>query len=75
MDAPDPALAEVVALERRLLDPEVRARPEEVGRMLHAQAVPAAGPAARPPSLRSSIWVASAEGWRLLFHQGTRTGP
>jgi ribonuclease HI len=109
------ALAQVVALERRLLDPEVRARPEEVERLLHPDfrevgasgrtwtraaivaalrddpgagaamddvratrlaedvvlltytAVPPAGPGSR----RSSVWVASAGGWQVVFHQGT----
>jgi hypothetical protein len=26
-------------------------------------------------SLRSSIWVRRAEGWRMTFHQGTRCPP
>ena len=108
-------LAQIGALEQRLLDPEVRARPDEVERLLHPDfrevgasgrtwtraalvaalrddpgagaamddvqatrvtedvvlltytAVPPAGPRSR----RSSVWVASAGGWRVVFHQGT----
>jgi ribonuclease HI len=109
------ALDDVVALEQRLLDPDVRARPDEVERLLHpgfrevgasgrtwtrAEIVgalrddPGNGAAmedvrptrvaedvvlltytAVPPagrrSLRSSVWVASGAGWRVIFHQGT----
>ena len=32
-----PPLDEVVSLELRLLDPSIRARPDEVGRLLHAE--------------------------------------
>jgi ribonuclease HI len=111
------ALEEVVELERRLLDPEVRARPGAVERLLHpdfrevgasgrtwdrAEIVAAlrddpgtgaameevrptrlaedvvlltytAVPPAGPRSLRSSVWVASEDGWRVRFHQGTRS--
>jgi hypothetical protein len=117
--AADPALAEVVALERRLLHPAVRARPDEVASLLHPEfrefgasgrawtrteivaalrddpggpvgmedvvaTRPADGvvlvtytavPDGRPRSLRSSVWVASPPGWRMLFHQGTRLAP
>jgi hypothetical protein len=110
-------LDEVVALELRLLDPRVRATPEEVERLLHENfsEVAASGrrwdrastirslasePGERPQvgvlvarpiadgallvtyvashpregatkAFHSSLWVRTADGWRVLFHQGT----
>jgi ribonuclease HI len=106
---------EVVALELRLLEPEVRADRAEVERLLHPEfrEIGASGrlwdresmvaalaedpgtgatasevdtreladgvvlvtyvaesPAGR--SRRSSVWVRGDDGWRVLFHQGTR---
>jgi hypothetical protein len=53
-------LDDAVALERGLLDPEVRRSHERVE---------------RERSLRSSLWVEGPEGWQLLFHQGTPRQP
>jgi hypothetical protein len=111
-----PPADEVVALELRLLDPQIRASPGEVDLLLHqdfaevgtsgrrwdrASTIESlasdAGPApdvsdlvARPigdqvvlvtylasrpdegrSSFRCSLWVMTADGWRVLFHQGT----
>jgi hypothetical protein len=108
-------LDEVVALELRLLDPEVRADRAEVERLLHPEfreigafgrlwdresivAALAEDPgtgatasevearevaegvvlvtyvaeSAAGRSWRSSLWVRCEDGWRVLFHQGTR---
>jgi hypothetical protein len=111
-----PPVDEVVALELRLLDPQIRASPGEVDLLLHDDFIEVAasgkrwdrastieslasdaGPtpevsdlvarpigdqvilvtylASRPDegrsSFRSSLWVMTADGWRVLFHQGT----
>jgi hypothetical protein len=106
---------EVVELELRLLEPEVRADRAEVERLLHpefrefgsagrvwdrasmvATLAEDPGPRAQATevkarllapdvvlvtyvaesagrrSLRSSLWVRGEDGWRVLFHQGTR---
>ena len=111
-------LEEVVALELRLLDPEVRRDGAEVERLLHPEfreigasgrmwdresmvAALAEDPgtgataselearvvgdgvvlvtyvsdSAAGRSLRSSLWVRGEDGWRVLFHQGTRLAP
>jgi hypothetical protein len=108
---------EVVALELRLLEPEVRADRREVERLLHPEfreigasgrlwdresmvAALAEDPgtgatasemearvvgegvvlvtyvaeSAARRSRRSSVWVRGADGWRVLFHQGTVLG-
>jgi hypothetical protein len=115
MNAPPP-VDEVIALELRLLDPQIRASPGEVDLLLHDDFIEVAasgkrwdrastieslasdpGPApevsdliARPigdrvvlvtyvasrpdegrSSFRCSLWVMTADGWRVLFHQGT----
>jgi hypothetical protein len=107
---------EVVALELRLLDPQIRASPGEVDLLLHedfievgasgrrwdrASTIESLASEARPApevsdivarpladqvvlvtylasrpdegrgSFRSSLWVMTADGWRVLFHQGT----
>ncbi len=60
----DPDLDEVVRLERRLLDPVVRA--DDVV-LLTFRIV------GEVDRLRSSVWVRDSHlGWRLRFHQGTR---
>jgi hypothetical protein len=111
-----PPVDEVIALELRLLDPQIRASPGEVDLLLHEDFAEVGasgrrwdrastieslasetGPApevtdlvARPiadqvvlvtyldsrpdegrSSFRCSLWVMTADGWRVLYHQGT----
>jgi hypothetical protein len=68
---PSPHPAEIVALELRLLDPEVRGGDIEAVAIADDVVLVTYRAA---DTLRSSLWVRGDDGWRVRFHQGTPAG-